>query len=428
MAGDGWKWRAQLPDGRLLYEGPVTWSAQGLGNGEFILPPSAFGGDYRVRVFNDKESLQASFTVEVDGGSPRGSIILMAPAEQAYLRGDVIKGAFAASWSNGIPVGGGRGILTLPDGTTKEVVTDAAGRVGFEFASAAMKPGGYYLTLKIPALDARQSLMLQIIDHEYTARFETLPEVALAGEPFDIGVKAVSYRGLDFATPLKLTIVRRDPAKSGRVLEGVPWISGFTNQAADTPIAEQALQTAATGEAVQAVTLPQPGMYVLKLSGKDKQGHDITAETMLRAAGGEDDSKLRLLSDSADLVAGQALKLRVRSDSAHSHAIVTVHAQEFFSHQVVALKPGANALEIPTAAAYTPNFRVTVAALDGRMVHLASRPFELRSGLKVTLTTNGSADFSVKTTDLAGKPVAAAVFAQAWNLADGECFNRAWRR
>jgi uncharacterized protein YfaS (alpha-2-macroglobulin family)/tetratricopeptide (TPR) repeat protein len=427
VAGDGWKWRAQLPDGRLLYEGPVTWSAQGLSNGEFILPPSAFGGDYRVRVFNDKESLQANFTVEVDGGAPRGSIVLTAPAEQAYLRGDVITGAFAASWSNDLPVGGERGTLTLPDGTTKEVVTDAAGRVAFEFASVAMKPGGYYLTLEIPALDASQSLVLQIIDHEYTARFEKLPEVALAGEPFDIAVKAVSYRGLDFATPLKLTIARRDPPQSGRVLEGVPWISGFTTQAADTPIAEQALQTAATGEAVQAVTLPQPGMYVLKLSGKDKQGHDITAETMLRAAGGDDDSKLRLLSDSADLVAGQALKLRVRSDGAHSHALVTVHAQEFFSHQVVALKPGANALEIPTAAAYTPNFRVTVAALDGRKVHLASRPFELRSGLKVTLTTNGSADFSVKTTDLAGKPLAAAVFTQAWSLAGGEPFKPAGR-
>src|SRR6185503_16161864 len=116
-----------------------------------------------------------------------------------------------------------------------------------------------------------------------------------------------------YSGAVKLTIVRREPAKPSHVLEGVPWISGFTNQPSDTPVAEHALQTAANGEAVQAVTLPQAGAYVLKLSGKDKQGHDITAETTLRAAGGDDDSKLRLLSAETSLIAGQPLRLRVQS-------------------------------------------------------------------------------------------------------------------
>ena len=141
-AGDGWKWRAQLPDGRLLYEGPVSWSPQGLSSGEFTLPPSAFDGDYKVRVFNDKESLQGIFRVEEalagSDAALRGRIVSTTPASQAYLRGDVIKGTFSVSWSNGLPAGGERGTLTLPDGTRQDILTDMAGRVGYEFAAASL--------------------------------------------------------------------------------------------------------------------------------------------------------------------------------------------------------------------------------------------------------------------------------------------------
>ncbi|MEI6606572.1 MAG: hypothetical protein WCP35_14780 [Verrucomicrobiota bacterium] len=420
-ASGGWKWRAQLPDGRLLYEGSVTWDALGLCHGEFILPPSAADGDYKVRVFNDKESIQASFSVEEPDTAPRGRIVSAQPARQAYLRGEVIKGSFLVNWSNGLPITGEKATLTLPDGMTKDIRTDAEGSVAYAFPTSTLKPGSYTLTLNVPTADAGHSLVLDIVENEFSAQFEKLPEVALAGEPFDINVKTLNYLGENFASPLKLTIVRREPPKASRVLEGVPWISGLTNAPTDTPLAEHALQTAASGETHQTVTLPHAGLYVLKLSGKDRQGHDITAETSLRAAGGDDDSKLRLLSDATDLVAGLPFKLRVQSASAHPYALVTVHAQEFFSHQLVALKAGSNALEIPTAAAYTPNFRVTVAALDGRQVNLTSRPFELHGGLRVALSAAGAgaADFSVKTTDLAGKPVSACVFTRAWNLTEG---------
>ena len=420
-ASEGWKWRAQLPDGRLLYEGPVSWDALGLCHGEFTLPPSAEDGDYKVRVFNDKESLQAGFSVADADTPPRGRITSTQPERQAYLRGDVIKGAFLVSWSNGLPVAGEKGTLTLPDGTTKQVLTDSEGSVAYEFPATALKPGTYSLTLNVPAADAGHVLGLTIIENEFSAQFDRLPEVALAGEPFELKIRTLSYRGEDFAAPLTLTVVRREPAKASRVLEGVPWISGLTSTPADTPLAEHALQTAASGEARQSITLPHAGLYLLKLTGKDKQGHPITAETTLRAAGGDEDSQLRLLSDATGLVAGQPLRLRVQSAGAHPYALVTVHAQEFFSHQLIALQPGSNALELPTAAAYTPNFRVTVAALDGHRVNLTSRPFELRSGLKVTLSATGAgaADYRVTTTDLTGKPVAASVFTRAWNLADG---------
>ncbi len=419
-AGDGWKWRAQLPDGRLLYEGPVTWSPQGLCSGEFILPPSASSGDYKVRVFNSKESLQANFNVNADEGSPRGYITSTLPEGQAFLQGEVIKGAFIVSYSNGLPVVGGTAMLTLPDGTKTEITFDPSGRVAYELPTTLLKPGVYPILLRVPALDTNYTQVIRISANDYSMAFEDLPEGALAGEPFDFRVKTLDYRGKNFATALKLTIVRREPAKAGRVLEGVPWLSGFISQATDTTIFERDLKTDVTGKVSQNITLPKSGLYLIKLLGIDKQGHEVTAESTLQASGGEDDSKLHLLSDATHLIAGQPFKIRVQSGIDHPFALITVHAQEFFSHQLVSLKTGANQFEIPTTAAYGPNFRVTVAAMDVRQVHLASRPFEIRSGLMVKLSSTGARDYSVKTTDLAGNPVAATVFTRTCTLKNGE--------
>jgi len=291
--GDGWKWRAQLPDGRLLYEGQVSWSPQGICGGTFTLPPSSFSGDYKVRIFNEKESIQAYFTVDADAESPRGRILANRPVAPAYLRGETLKGGFTVRWANQLPVTGERAILTLPDGGKRDVLTDPNGGVSYEFSTASLKPGTYPLTLSVPALDAVAEEAIRIVDHEFTAGFDKLPGLVLAGEAFELLAKTVDYRGADFATPLTLAILRREPPPAGRVLDGVPWLGSRAKQPVDTPVAEHALQTGANGRAVQSVTLPQPGTYLLRLLGKDKQGPWIKVDTTPRAPRGEDASSLR---------------------------------------------------------------------------------------------------------------------------------------
>ena len=420
-AGGDWKWRAQLPNGRLLYEGPVSWSPEGVCSGEFVLPPSvadSLDGDFKVRVFNAKESIQASFSVSTPGDLKAGWVVPLMAAEQFYLRGETISGTFAVRWANGLPVADQAANLTLPDGSVKTVTTDANGRVAVDFPLGSLKPGRYYLSLEVPAVRDAASVAITIAKDEFQAQFEKVPDLVIAGEPFDLAMKAVDYRGADFATPLTLTVLRRNPAKMGRILEGVPWLEGVASAPQETPVASHEIAANARS---QQVSLPEPGVYVLKLTGKDKQGNEITTETTLRAAGGADDSKLRLFSATTEVIAGQPFKLRIHSAIAHPNALVTVHAQRFFSHQLVALAAGANWLEIPVSAAQAPNFRVTVALLDGRQIHVASRPFEVRSGLKVTLAANpGAGDYQVKTTDQAGNPIAATVFTRSWNAAAGE--------
>jgi len=427
--GEGWKWRAQLPDGRLMYEGEIKWDPLGLCSGSFQLPPSSFDGDYKVRVFlNDTNSVQGNFTVSEDAALP--ALTIHHELEQrAVFTGETIKGRYLLRWSNDLPAAGEIATLLMPDGRAEQRTADAQGVIPFEFI--ATKPGQAWFTLTRKS-DVWRNLIADshstefradfyVHENAFSLAFAKLPEVVLAGEAFDLKAIGRTFDDKPHSGTLKLSIVRRDAAKPSRVLEGVPWISGFTNPHADTPVSEVEIKTGDNGEALQPVTLPQPGDYVLKLSGKDKSGKDITAETTLRAAGGDDDSRLRLLAPDAPLIAGQTLKLRVQSGFAHPNALVTVHAQEFFSHQLVALQAGANTLEIPIIAAQAPNFRITVAAMDGRKVHIASRPFEVRSGLKVTLTAEADG-YTVKTTDLAGNPVAAHVIISAWSPADGAPF------
>jgi tetratricopeptide (TPR) repeat protein len=421
--GDGWRWRAQLPDGRLMYEGEIKWNALGLCSGSFTLPPSAFDGDYKVRVFlNDQNSVQGIFTVEKPEAR-RALEVLAVKDRSDYMVGETLQTRFVFRWANGLPASGEKATLLLPDGRTEARTSDAQGIILVEWLAA--KPGllSFRLQPHNPVwLDpGSQSSSTGVTvnflasETEFALAFTKLPGVVLACEAFDLQAVATRFDSKPYAGAHKLSIIRREAPKPSRVLEGVPWISGFTNSPADTPVSEVEIKTGDNGDAVQSVTLPQPGTYVLKLTGKDKSGKDITAETTLRAAGGDDDSKLRLLAPDVPLFAGQTLKLRVQSGFAHPNALVTVHAQEFFSHQLVALQAGANTLDIPVIAAHAPNFRVTVAAMDGRNVHLASRPFEVRSGLKVTLTAEADG-YTVKTTDLSGNPVAAHVITSSGPL------------
>jgi tetratricopeptide (TPR) repeat protein len=433
-AGEGWKWRAQLPDGRLMYEGTIAWNPLGLCSGSFTLPPSAFDGDYKVRVFlNDTNSVQGNFTVREVGSLPALSVQDDFP-QRSVLVGETVKGRYVVRWRNGLPAAGEKAALTYPDGRTEERTVDAQGMIPVEFTATKSGTGRFMLSFGEKGWHGENSqsfrpgfpALFHVLENEFTAAFAKLPEVVLAGEPFDLKTIARRFDAKPYAGALKLSVVRREAPKPSRVLEGVPWISGFTNSPADTPVSEVEIMTGDNGEAVQPVTLPQPGTYVLKLSGKDKQGHDITAETTLRAAGGDDDSKLRLVAPDVPLIAGQTLKLRVQSGFAHPNALVTIHAQEFFSHQLVALQAGANTLDLPVIAAHAPNFHITVAAMDGRDVHIASRPFEVRSGLKVTLTAEADG-YMVKTTDLAGNPVAAHVITSAWSPGIGDPFRAAER-
>lgn len=423
--GEGWKWRAQLPDGRLMYEGAITWDGLGVCGGSFALPPSAFAGDYKVRVFNEKESLQANFSV-VESEAEAALQVRYKLERADYLAGESVKCRFTLAWGNGLPASGEKATVYYPDKHSEERTTDAQGSILVECVAPASGSWAFRLAPHNPLFLAGESesdasgieARFMVAATEFSAAFGKLPDLVLAGEAFDLMAQATRFDGKPHVGALQLKVLRRDAAKPSRVLEGVPWISGFSNQPVDSLVSEVEIKTGDKGQSVQSVTLPQPGSYVIRLLGKDRQGNEVSAESTLRAAGGANEAQLRLLASDAPLIAGQTLKFRVQAGAAHPSALITVHAQEFFSHQIVPLQAGANTLEIPVSASQAPNFRVTVATMDGRNVHVASRPFEVRSGLKVTLAAEGNG-CRVQTADLAGNPVAARVILATYSAASG---------
>ena len=55
-------------------------------------------------------------------------------------------------------------------------------------------------------------------------------------------------------------------------------------------------------------------------------------------------------------------------------------------HKIISIKKGDNQLEIPVEHAHFPNFRVSVALIDGRVLRGASKRFNIRRELKVAIT------------------------------------------
>jgi hypothetical protein len=135
----------------------------------------------------------------------------------------------------------------------------------------------------------------------------------------------------------------------------------------------------------------------------------VVTQISLDVRGGDSEAKIRLLGETK-LAAGQTAQIRLQSSVAHPRALVTVHAQEFFSHHFMPLQVGSNSISLPVLDAYAPNFRVTVAAMDGKEVFLTSRPFEVATGLQVKLqaATDG---ITVETKDTNGQAKAATLIA-----------------
>ena len=128
----------------------------------------------------------------------------------------------------------------------------------------------------------------------------------------------------------------------------------------------------------------------------------------------EDAQKLRFFAKKSTYDVGATIPLRLHSRVAKGLALLTYEGEEVIGHQIISIEKGDNQLEIPVEHAHFPNFRVSVALIDGRMLRGASKRFNIRRELKVTITPSkeiyapgekGSVEVLV--TDQLGNPVKA---------------------
>jgi hypothetical protein len=339
--------------------------------------PPVFNGSFQVQRYKlEKVKLTFDFPSKV------------------IFRGETISASIKANYYWGSPAAGETIDYTLPDGRTYSGRTDDKGVIAIDFDPSGFLPGR---SLSFGALAKQYNV--SAIDHVFLAElgFSTsvtpAQDVALAGEPIDINLKTVTADGKPIGKELTLYVLRKELTKSNKILAAVPWIKRPEQAAAEVTVEEHKVKTdAKTGLATQKLTLKKGGEYIIRVSGEDRFKQVVTAQNTVIVSDDSDDVKLRFFADSSTGQVGADLPISLHSRLDQTLALLTLEGEEILAHKVLTLKRGYNVLDLIPDHKHFPNFRIAVAAIDGRTIRSATKDLTIERELRVKVVPKKAID------------------------------------
>ena len=210
----------------------------------------------------------------------------------------------------------------------------------------------------------------------------------------------------------------------------VSWVTSVK----DIPAAHfNNIVTDGDGKANVSFTPAAGGIYKATVTVRDSQGHVHQASTYLWVSGGEyvswmqtNDRSFKLVSDKDTYTPGDTAEILIAQPfKGQSYALVTVERGHIYSRDVIRLDNNSTIYKLPITSEMTPATYVSVLVVSGAQT--SGKPdFKVgllrlnvdtsQQTLNVTISTDkpaaGPGDkvtYTVKTTDLTGKPVSAEV-------------------
>ena len=413
-----WEVRVTDPAGRLLSTNKVTLDKFGAFDGTLDLPEGAQHGAYTITAEQpeDQTTWTGNFKV-ADFKLERIRLAFDFP-QRVYFRGEKVAGTISATYYWGSPAVDQLVQYTTPDGRQLSGKTDAEGKLAFELDTTGYQPGqALNFTATIPTFNIKQRDSVFLASLGYAIRVKPAQPLALSGEPFEIEVETIGADRKPVGRELVLTVLRRGEQKSNRTLEAVPWLSHAPPAAAEVTVEEHRITTdPKTGKGTLTLKLDQGGIHSLRVSGQDRFDQTVTGYGRVAISDDEDANKLRFFADKNTWDVGARIPLRLHSRLDAGLALLTFEGEEILSHKVIPLKKGYNQIDTLVEHSHFPNFRVSVSLIDGDQLRAATKRFNVRRELKITIKPakeafapgeKGSVELIV--TDQLGNPVEAAV-------------------
>ena len=405
------------PAGRLLGESALELSTFGTFNTSIKLPESAAIGDYSIIAYptaKKEVTYQGQFVVQ-QFKLDRIRLGFDFP-QQVYFRGEEIQATLKAVYYWGSPAANKLVQISLPDGRKISEKTDAKGEININLDTAGFVPGRpLNFGASIRALNISTQTAVYLAKLGYNIRLTPDQPLVLANEAFEVQVETVGADGKPVGKDLMITVLRSEAQKQNPVLEAVPWIAYSPQSAAQVTVQEIKVTTdPKTGQGTAILNLKKGGVYTLQASGQDRFEQTVTRQALVTVSDDEDMQKLRFFAEKSTYEVGAKIPLRLHSRVAKGLALLTYEGEEVIGHKIISIKKGNNKLEVPVEHVHFPNFRVSVAMIDGRVLRAASKRFNIKRELKVTLTPSketylpgekGTVDIAV--TDQLGNPVQA---------------------
>ena len=375
---------------RLVRQEKIKLDAFGSFHAHFMLPPTSPQGDYRVLVQdNAKQTYQGTFRVHEYQLEPIRLVV--DTLRKVYYRGEPIEGTIRAEFYYGAPLVGREVRYQLAGDRLQTATTDAKGEVRIklptrEYSETQVLP----LQVNIPDANVQTTVNFVLAAQGFTLDVSTVRPVYVAGETFEITVKAKDAEGKPLAQKVKLKVLEQTTVE-GTVGERL--------------VEEHPLETAADGAARQTIKLAEGGRFILRAEGIDRFHNPISGTAAVQISGKEDTVRLRILADKHTFKAGDTAAVQLHWREQPALALVTFQGERVLEHRLIQLATGANRLDIPMTARLAPNFELAVAVMtdprpeaDGAKArpivrfHEATSPFIVQRDLRVKIVASRKGD------------------------------------
>ena len=384
------KIRFSDPQGRLLSEQEVKLNKFGAFDATLELPEKAAIGQYTMAAVQDRkgrEPLHFQGTFEVREFKLEKIKLVMDFPRRVWFRGEKIEANLQAAYYWGEPLANRVLLCTLPDRRIERVTTDAEGKAKLSFDTTGMTPGSQLVfTASLDGDNVTVSESLTLARLGFSIAAKPSQPVVIAGEPFNVDLGTTAADGKPSGESLKIAVLRMEKSKTSRILTLLPWQQAESPPSAEVKDSELDAKTdATTGKASVSLKLEKGGIYRLRVTGTDRFNQSITRETSVEVSDSDDVNKLRLFADESALKVGRDAKVRLHSRLEKGLALLTYEGESILRHQIVDLRKDYNDIDFKVGHDLFPNFRLAVAAIDGRDLRSTAKEFTVERELKVVL-------------------------------------------
>ncbi len=423
---------------RLVHEAAVALSAFGSFNTHFMLPATSPQGQYRIVATEDTkrsgdiQTYQGYFTVHEYQLEPVQ--LLVESDRTVYYRGEEITGKIVAKYYYGAPLAGREVRYRLADGRMFTAKTNDEGEIPFALPTRDhTESGPLQFVASLPEQNLNVAKNFYLSSTGFSLSISTVRDTYLAGDTFEVTVKAADAEGEPVARDLTLKVL-----KQVRDTNGIGGVGGVGERL----VSEDRLTTdEKEGTARHTLKLDKGGYYILRAEGTDRFDNPIAAAVIVKISDDDDQVRLRILADRHTYKVGEEAAVTLHWREQLALALVTYQGARILDYKIVTLKQGANKLAIPMTARLAPNFELSVAVMidsrtkkedaedNGekkrlpRRFHVASSPFAVQRELVVKvqpqldgkplgdqpIRPGDELEVVITTTDPQGNPVSAEV-------------------
>ena len=407
----GEKFRLDIYDarGRTVRTETVALNEFGTINRNIILPDTAPQGNYRVCLHRSSRgeqdsigglSFETSFSVTEYRLEPVQISVDL--EKDVFFRGDKVKGDITLRYYYGTPLAGEEIRYDFgPAGEQITATTDEKGQVSLSLDTQRFSESQpLVLTVQYPSRNMTTAKTVYLATRGFDVAVSSTRDVYIAGETFDAEFRVSSPSGKPVAAELKVEVfeVTKSAGETGEKLVQTHEVSTDEKD----------------GAALQTLQLEDGGRYIIRASGTDQFGNNVSGQKHINISGDSDSVQLRILADSHSWDVGEQAKVRVHWRGKPALALVTFEGARILGHQLVSLRSGNNVIDVPVESKLAPNFFLSVAVMERNKFHTANSPFQVAQKLKVSLKPartqlrpGDPLKVVIEVTDANGNPVAA---------------------